>query len=479
MKGSSRARHPLARRVRFALLAVGALCIAVTAGVFYALWSQQSLAARFTELQRQVGVVASGVAVSDALPGSAADVDGARERLLKVEAGLLGVRFSVADGAGTVLFSTAGTASVDAYPIASFTRGADAFAPRTAVLEFPGAGRVAVVAVPVDFDTPERPIRYLVGARSLADLAAADELAGAAVAVAIAAGLLAAVLLGAGLTKRIAGPLVRLTEGARAVAGGEWGRQVPAEGDDEVTDLASAFNEMSTRVADAYRAQQEFVADVSHELRTPVTSIKGFADAIVDGTVSDDAGVHRAASIISSEAEHLAELTTTLLGLAELDAGDVPITRVPVDVAALDAALRDRFEPIATSARVVLDIAGDPGGPEADDARLLQAVSTLVDNAIHHTRAGGLVRVRSGVRGPVWRLEVDDDGPGVPAEDRDRVFGRFTRLDAARSRGGSGLGLAICRRLVTLMSGRVWVDDSSDLAGARFIIELPAASAST
>jgi signal transduction histidine kinase len=349
------------------------------------------------------------------------------------------------------------------------------FAARTAVLEFPGAGRVAVVAVPVSFDGPDRPTRYLVGARTLSELAAADRLAGLAIAAAIAAGLLAAVLLGAGLTRRITGPLVRLTEGARAVAAGEWGRQVPIEGDDEVADLAGAFNEMSARVADAYRAQQEFVGDVSHELRTPVTSIRGFADAIVDGTVSGEEGVRRAAAVISSEAGNLAELTTALLALADLDAGGVSIAREPVDASALASALRDRFASIAASAGVGLDIADDGSRPVGDAARLLQAASVLVDNAVRHARAGVRVRVRSDARGRTWRLTVEDDGPGVPEQDRERVFGRFTRLDAARGPGGgTGLGLAICRRLVALMGGRVWVDDSPELGGARFTLELPA-----
>ena len=480
MNGSARPRHPLARRVRIALLLVGGVCIAVTAGVFYVLWPQQTLAARLSDLERQVGVVASGVAVSDTLPGSGADVDGARQRLLKVEAGLLGVRFSVADATGTVLFSTAGTSSLPAYPIASFARGADAFAARTSVLDVPGVGRVAVVAVPVSFDGPDRPTRYLVGARTLSDLAATDRLAGVAIAVALAAGLLAAILLGTSLTRRIAGPLLRLTEGARAVADGEWGRQVPTEGDDEVTDLARAFNEMSTRVSDAYRAQQEFVGDVSHELRTPVTSIRGFADAIVDGTVAGDEGVKRAASIISAEAGNLAELTTTLLALADLDAGGLSIARTPVDVEALAAALCDRFAPGATAAGLALDIAVHDGRPLGDDALLLQAASVLVDNAVRHARTGGRVRVAAETRGHSWLLEVEDDGPGVPVADRERIFGRFTRLDSARAAGGgSGLGLAICRRLMTLMGGRVRVGDSAELGGACFSPELPDAGAAS
>jgi signal transduction histidine kinase len=472
---ASRARHPLARRVRLALLAVGAVCIVVTAGVFYALWAQQMLAARLTELTRQVGVVASGVAVSDALPGSAQDVDGARERLLKVEAGLLGVRFSVADATGTVLFSTAGASSVASYPVASFARGADAFAARTAVLDLVGVGRVAVVAIPVSFESPGHPSRYLVGARTLSDLASADRLAGMAVIAALAAGLMVAVLLGASLTRGITGPLMRLTEGARAITRGDWGRQVPMEGADEVTDLAGAFNEMSARVADAYHAQQEFVSDVSHELRTPVTSIRGFADAIVDGTVCGDEATKHAATVISSEAESLAELTTSLLALADLDAGRVEFAREQIDAAALGSTLRDRFGAIALSTGRDLQVEELRGRPVGDLARLLQAVSALVDNALRHAPARGHVRVSSDVAEGTWTIAVDDDGPGVPVEDRERVFGRFTRLDASRGKGGgSGLGLAICRRVIELMGGRVSVGDSPILTGARFVVELPA-----
>jgi signal transduction histidine kinase len=115
-----------------------------------------------------------------------------------------------------------------------------------------------------------------------------------------------------------------------------------------------------------------------------------------------------------------------------------------------------------------------------DDARLLQAVSAIVDNAVRHAPAGGRVRVTAGSPGAVWRLQVEDDGPGIPEADRERVFGRFTRLDGARGEGGgSGLGLAICRRLAMLMGGRVWAETSEALGGARFVFELPSAGAST
>jgi signal transduction histidine kinase len=464
------ARGPLSRRVGLALFATGAVCIAVTAGVFYGLWSDQTVSLRTTELGRQTGVVAAGVAVSDVLPGSVVDTDQARARLLKVEAGLIGARIAVTDTSGTVLYSTAGSSSAASYDIGALSVPESDVSARSGIVDVPQTGRVVVVAVPVSFDDNGQPLRFLVGARPLSDLGSVDRWALTASGAAVVVGLLAAWLLGVLLTRRITSPLVRLTEGARGVAAGEWGRQVPVEGDDEVSDMARAFNDMSSRVADAYLAQKEFVGDVSHELRTPVTSIKGFADAISDGTVSGEAGVHHAAEIISSEATRLSELTGALLALADLDSGAVEVAVAPIDVTPLGQALAQRFAMVAYDAGVTLGI-DLRGTPLADSERLLQALSALVDNAVKHAR--GRVLVTGASRGSSWIAEVDDDGPGVPPRDRERVFGRFTRLDAARAGGGSGLGLAICRRLVELMGGRVRAASSPDLGGARFTIELP------
>lgn len=466
-------RGPLSRRLRRMLFLSGFLCIAVSAIVFYALWSEQTVSVRTAELERQVGVIAAGVAVSDVIPGSPADIDGSRARLLKVEAGLIGGRLSVADATGVVLYSTAGASGARSYPIGSLAAGSSELAARTGVLDLPVAGRVLIAAVPVAFQGEGVVARYLVGVRTLADIGAADQWIVIASVAAVLFGLLAAWLLGAPLSRRITAPLLRLTEGARGVAAGEWGRQVPVEGDDEVAELAGAFNDMSTRVADVYLAQREFVGDVSHELRTPITSIKGFAEAIADGTVSDEAGVRRAAGIVSEEATRLGELTSTLLALSDLESGAVALARVPVDTGELADALTARFAHAAVEAAVSLEIELR-GSPVADPERLLQAFAVLVDNAIKHAPADGRVRVSASDGDLWWTAEVEDDGAGIPEADRERVFRRFTRLDAARTLGGSGLGLAICRRLVTLMGGSVTADASPELGGARFVLRLPA-----
>lgn len=474
---SRSARSPVARRLRLALFAVGALCIAAAVATFYTLWTQQTLALRTTELVRQVGVAGSGVAVGSVLPGSPQDEGQVRARLLKVEAGLIGARLSVTDGAGMVLFGTAGDSGASSYPIAALRRSGSEFDAKVGVLDVPGLGDVVVAAVPVAFAGTGAPERYLVGARPLSDIRAADGWALASVGLSAAVALLVALLLGTWLARRVTGPLVRLTEGARAVAAGEWGRQVPVEGDDEVASLAKAFNDMSARVAGAYRAQQSFVGDVSHELRTPVTSIRGFAQAIGDGMVADDAGIKRAAGIIVDEADRLADLTATLLSLADLDSGAVELMKVPVDTASLAEIVSARFGARASEAGQRLDVDLGADRPLADPERLLQAVSGIVENALAHAEGAGRVRLRAGAADGLWRLEVSDDGPGIAPADMERVFGRFTRLDPSRaaSSGGSGLGLAICRRIVELMGGRVWADASPDLGGARFTVELPAA----
>jgi len=229
-------------------------------------------------------------------------------------------------------------------------------------------------------------------------------------------------------------------------------------------------------VADAYAAQKAFVGDVSHEIRTPLTSIRGFAEAMLDGTVHDDAARQRALRVIRDEATRIDEVSQTLLALSEIDAGVVQVACVPVDNRLLSDALRGRFAEVADRAGISLqvDLAAAPQAI-GDPDRLLQAVSALVANALKYTPEGGVVRVSAEPGEGAMKLRVDDSGAGIPENRREEVFGRFARLDGSESAGGgAGLGLAICRRLVELMGGSVTASDS-DLGGARFEITLPIA----
>lgn len=474
---AARGSRPLARRLRVTLFVACALCAAVALAAFYTFWTRQTVSARTDELRRQVSVIASGVAVSRDLPGGPADQEQARARLLRVEAGLIGARLAVTDASGTVLFSTAGASAARSYAVDHLAAGESPFDARSGVLDVDDVGSVLVVAVPVSFSEPDVPQRYLVGAKPLSELQRADPWLVSSMAVSTLVAMAAALGFGWLLARRLSRPIVRLTEGARAIAEGDWGRQVPAEGDDELVALAGAFNEMSVRVADAYRAQRDFVGDVSHELRTPVTSIRGFAQAIGDGTVTGDVAVRRAADVIVDEADRLDDLTTTLLALADLESGSVTMSMRPLDPGALADVLRNRFAQAADDRGITLEVQLGNASPVADEARLVQAASTLIENALRYARSR--VRVRAGDEGSRWVLRVEDDGPGVPADERERVFGRFARADGSRSAesGGIGLGLAICRRVLELMGGSVSAGESADLGGASFEIAVPQAPA--
>lgn len=470
MTGKRARGDSIRRRVTLATLAVAIVSVAVVFAVFYVAWSRYTLSSRTRELSRQVRVVASGLDVAG-VPGSGEDVSPLRERLLRVESGLIGARLVVTDGAGRVAYSTAEDAP-RSYPIAQAVSGtpdADGFFTGVRTLE--SGGRVLVVATRL-----AEPDRYLLAIQPVGEIDATSLPVLGLLALAALAAVAAAWATGVWLSRRITGPIVRLTSGVRAVAAGDWGHQVPVEGEDEVGELARAFNGMSARVADAYRAQKDFVGDVSHELRTPITSISGFAGALLDGTVKDEEGRRRSLEVIHAEAGRISGLTRALLALADLDAGNVTLSREPVDGHVLAEALSARFAARAGERDVSLSVGPLDGSPLGDFERVLQAASVLLDNALAYTPQGGSVRVSAASQGPSWFLSVEDSGPGIPEADRERVFGRFTRLDSSRSAsaGGTGLGLPMCRRLVELMGGAVRVDDSP-LGGARFTISLPSA----
>ncbi len=445
---------------------LGALIsLAVAFATFAAAWSAYAERQHADELSRQVSALAAGLAAADPVPSPEATA--AQERLLKVEAGLLGAVLFETDVVGAVQRATTADAP-ESLPLGQL-RARDANGSASGVLRTAQGVRVLVVAAPIDAS------RRLVAVQSLSEVRSAA--AGIIAIGGLAALLAAAVAYFAGgvLARRLTAPLVRLESAAESVAAGAWGTQVAEEGDLETASLARSFNRMSTRVADAYAAEKAFVGDVSHEIRTPLTSIRGFAEAMLDGTVTDPAQQRRALTVIRDEAVRVGEVSETLLALAELDAGAVEVAHAPVDLVALAEALRGRFAAPARDAGLELEIDLAGGGtPLGDPDRLLQAASTLVANALSYTPSGGRVLVSSALDREGWHLRVEDSGPGIPAEKRDAVFGRFARLDESRASdsGGAGLGLAICARLVELMGGRVSVGESAELGGALLDIAL-------
>ncbi len=273
----------------------------------------------------------------------------------------------------------------------------------------------------------------------------------------------------------IASPLRRMAAAAGAVARGEF-KPIPLEGPGEVQQLARSFNEMTNRVQIGQKSQRDFVANVSHELKTPLTSIQGFAQAILDGTASTPEGLQQAASVIYSEAGRMNRLVLDLLTLARLDAGTANLKREPLDLGALLRGAAEKLIPQARDAQVDLRVDLPPlNGILGDEDRLAQVFTNLLDNAIKYTGAGGRILLTARQTAEMVEVSVADNGPGLSPEDQAQIFERFYQADKSRRGGGSrgvGLGLAIAREIVQAHGGTIAVA-SAPGKGSNFVVRFP------
>jgi signal transduction histidine kinase len=287
----------------------------------------------------------------------------------------------------------------------------------------------------------------------------------AAFAVALVAGAVAA--------RSLTRPLRDLTHAARAVAAGDFERKVVIGSRDELGTLAEAFNQMSRALAASQRLRRQMTADIAHELRTPLSIILGHLDAVEDGVLTGTADTTR---IIREETERLARLVEDLRTLTRADAGELALSRRPIDVGDLVARALAAYLPQAAAKDTALKAEIEPGLEpiELDPDRMLQVLNNLLANALFHAPAGGRILIRGTMTSSGIRLIVQDSGPGFPPEDVGRVFDRFYRSDNARRRedGGSGLGLTIARSIVEAHGGTIEAQNTHG-EGAAIIIELP------
>ncbi len=288
--------------------------------------------------------------------------------------------------------------------------------------------------------------------------------------------LLLTLLLAVWVAQWISAPLQRMSSAARRVASGEY-RPIPPQGPEEVQELVQAFNEMTGKVQSSQQAQRDFVSNVSHELKTPLTSIQGFAQAIMDGTVNTSEGLQQAAGVIYAESGRMHRLVLDLLDLARLDAGIAGIKREPLDLAVLLRSVAEKLTPQARQAQVEIKMELEPSIDFSGDGdRLVQVFTNLVDNALQHTPAGGLVCLRLRLSGGQVEISVSDSGSGIPVEELKRIFERFYQLDKARPGGsgrGVGLGLAIAREIVQAHGGSITVSNNTPPPGSTFTVRLP------
>ena len=273
----------------------------------------------------------------------------------------------------------------------------------------------------------------------------------------------------------VANPLQRLLAAVRAVPS-EQVHNIPDRGPREVKDLTRAFNAMANRVQISQKSQRDFVANVSHELKTPLTSIQGFAQAILDGTATAPKDQKQAAQVIYNEAGRMHRMVLDLLDLARLDAGTADLKMGPVDMGALLRSTIEKFELQAREAGISLGLdAGELPILIGDGDRLAQVLTNLVDNAIKHTPTGGRVNLQAAAVNLEMEINVSDTGRGISQIDQQHIFDRFYQVDPSRSGGGShgaGLGLAIVKEIIQAHGGRISVR-SQEGRGSIFSVRLP------
>jgi signal transduction histidine kinase len=267
-------------------------------------------------------------------------------------------------------------------------------------------------------------------------------------------------------------PLREMVAAARAMARGDYGRRVTATSRDEVGELARAFNSMAAELAEVDRMRRDLVANVSHELRTPIGALRATLENMVDGVEPVE---RPALESMLRQVERLGALVEQLLELSKLESGAVPLERLRIPVGTLLRDVADDWRTPAGARDVRIAVDAQPAlVVHADRARIHQVLGNLVANAVRHSPAGGTVSLLGAADDGRVRIEVTDEGPGIPSADADRVFERFYRSDHARSatEGGSGLGLAIARWIVELHGGAIRVEQAEP-HGCRMVVELP------
>jgi signal transduction histidine kinase len=298
-------------------------------------------------------------------------------------------------------------------------------------------------------------------------------------------GVAAALVLGFLLAQSVGAPLRNIARAARNVARGNYRQRVPATGPREVRDLASNFNRMTEEVQRSQQTLRDFLANISHELKTPLTSIRGFSEAMLDGTIDDEAGIDRSARIINTESNRVLRLVEELLDLSRIESGQVHMRQEDLSLNELFEHVSEIFARRSEDTGVGLEIRPQGNARITGDFdRLEQVLNNLLDNAFRHTPQGGVVRLTSRDLQPgVVQITVSDTGVGIPQEDVPHLFERFYR---ARQNGsaavngsagtsgtkGYGLGLAITREIVRAHGGEIWA--TSELGrGTTFVFTLP------
>lgn len=281
-------------------------------------------------------------------------------------------------------------------------------------------------------------------------------------------------VLGLIITRSLTRPIQEITIATQKIADGDLAQTVPVRSSDELGELATSFNQMSSELATSRELRRQMTADIAHDLRTPLSIILGHAEALSDGILP---ATQETFDVLHDEAQRLERLVSDLRTLSLADADELTMT--PRQVA--PAALLERAL-IAHSAKakekeitLSLDVAENLYDVYVDPDRMAQVLDNLISNAIRYTPENGRIQLSAQQNHQSILLKVQDNGSGMTPEETAHIFDRFYRADKSRQRqndGGSGLGLAIAKSIVVAQNGRIGAESELGL-GTTFIIELP------
>lgn len=273
----------------------------------------------------------------------------------------------------------------------------------------------------------------------------------------------------------IISPIEKLTKFVSSFDLEHMEERIEVRGKDEISELSQAFNGMADRLEEMEEKRRLFVSNASHELKTPLSSIKLLSDSVLSMQTENDGYISEFMQDINGEVDRLAKIVDRLLTLTKLDAGidtlEVKLTSVNTLLERIVRSLKPQADR-KNIAMAILD--NEEVFAEIDLSKMWQSVYNITDNAIKYTPAGGVVKITLKNEGDFCRIEIADNGIGIPKNDVDKVFDRFYRVDKARSResGGTGLGLSIVKDMVELHKGKILVD-SKEGEGTTFILILP------
>jgi two-component system, OmpR family, sensor kinase len=315
-------------------------------------------------------------------------------------------------------------------------------------------GRQALAAWPLS--QGDRVVGAAVFADSLADVEGNVALIRRQILISGGIALLIALVAGYLVARALSLRVKRLERAARKVAGGDFSNPIRADSDDELGQLAAAFDDMQNQLARLDRARKQFIASASHELRTPIFSLGGFLELLADEDLDEETR-RQFLEQLRGQVDRMRKLATELLDLSRLEAGALELRPEPTDVGQLAREVAGEFTPAASrhDSAVRLELPDEPIELDCDPERVAQVLRILLDNALVHTPAGTGVRVSAARRNGHVRLEVSDRGLGIKRQNMPHIFEPFfTSNEEAQ---GAGLGLAIARELAERMQGRLTV----------------------